>query len=142
MEFKYRHDLKELNQLAQDLEAYGESQDINPAIMHCFNLCLDELLTNIISYGYDDAPDHAAHLAMSYDGQTIQATLKDEGKPFNPLDEAPEPDLESELEDRCIGGLGIHFCKEMMDSITYTREGSFNVLILRKSAAMPDLPND
>ncbi len=143
MEFKYHHDLKELSKLAEDLENFGESHDIHPGIMHCFNLCLDEVLTNIISYGYDEGPDeHAAHLELSLDEGTLTAVISDQGKPFNPLEEAPEPDLEAELEDREIGGLGIHFCKQMMDSLEYKREGNWNILSLSKSAEMPALPED
>lgn len=140
METKYRHDLKELSKLAEDLEAFGENQELNPGIVHCFNLCLDEILTNIISYGYDDGPEHAAHLTMTLDDDVVTAEIRDEGRPFNPLEEAPIPDLEAKLEDRDIGGLGIHFCKELMDSLSYRRDGNWNILTLKKSAkiALPD----
>lgn len=142
MEFKYKHDLKELSKLAEDLEAFGEANDINPAILHCFNLCLDEMLTNIISYGYDDGPEHAAYLDISLEDEMITAVLKDEGRPFNPLEEAPDPDLDAELEDRKIGGLGIHFCKELMDSLKYQRVGDWNVLNMSKSSKMSELRDD
>lgn len=145
MEFTYSRDLKELNQLALDLEAFGDAHDLNPVIVHCFNLCLDELLTNIISYGYDasdPATAEAARLTLSFDGQTVQAVLSDRARPFNPLEDAPAPDLSSELEDRCVGGLGVHFCKEMMDSLSYSYVDGQNVLVLRKSADLPGIPND
>ncbi|WOO43258.1 ATP-binding protein [Rubellicoccus peritrichatus] len=139
MHFKYSHDLKELSQLAVDLEAFGEENAINPAIIPCFNLCLDEVLTNIISYGYDDGPEHAAHLTLSLADEIMTAEIRDEGRAFNPLEDAPEPDLESEIEDRDIGGLGIHFCKEMMDKLEYRREGDWNILTMSKSVALPAL---
>lgn len=139
MEFKYKHDLKELAQLAEDLENFGEQNDLHPGVVHCFNLCLDEVLTNIISYGYDDGPEHAAHLEMTIDGDVVTAVIRDEGKAFNPLEEAPAPDLEAELEDREIGGLGIHFCKQLMDSLDYKREGTWNIFTMSKSAQMPAL---
>lgn len=142
MHFKYAHDLKELGKLATDLEVFFDEEMLNPALCHCFNLCLDELLTNIISYGYDDGPEHAAHLDMVLAGEQIVATLRDEGKAFNPLKDAPLPDLGAEIEERDIGGLGIHFCKEMMDSIEYRREDDWNILILKKSSAMPHIPED
>lgn len=141
MHFKYRHDLKELGKLAIDLEAFAEANAINPAIIHCFNLCLDEVLTNIISYGYDDGPEHAAHLDLTLENEILKAEIRDEGRAFNPLKDAPEPDLESDIEDRDIGGLGIHFCKELMDSLNYSREGDWNILSMSKSVAMP-IPED
>lgn len=139
MHFKYRHDLKELSQLAIDLETFGEENEISPAIIPCFNLCLDEVLTNIISYGYDDGPEHAAHLELSLKDEVMTAEIRDEGRAFNPLEDAPEPDLESDIEDRDIGGLGIHFCKEMMDKLEYRREDDWNILTMSKSVALPAL---
>jgi len=142
MQFKYKHDLKELTTLSQDLENFAEAESVSPAIMHCFNLCLDELLTNIISYGYDDGPEHAAYLDIVLSDGKVVATLRDQGRAFNPLLDAKEPDLEANIAERRIGGLGIHFCKEMMDALEYHRENDWNILVLTKAVEMPGLPED
>ena len=52
----------------------------------------------------------------------------DDGIPFDPLTEAPEPDLTSPIEDRPIGGLGVHFTKSLMDDVEYCRESGKNRL--------------
>jgi len=57
--------------------------------------------------------------------------FEDRGREFNPL-EVAEPDLETPIEDRQLGGLGIHLVKKMVDVATYRREGDRNILLLRK----------
>ena len=58
---------------------------------------------------------------------------EDNGLPFNPFEEAKQPDLGSTLEERAIGGLGIHFIKNMTDSQQYERLEGINKITLRKS---------
>ena len=58
--------------------------------------------------------------------------IADDGRPFDPLTEAPEPDLESAIEDRPIGGLGVHLVRTMMDEVRYRREEGKNRLTLVK----------
>ena len=64
----------------------------------------------------------------------VVAVVSDDGIAFDPL-EVPPPDLESSLEDRPVGGLGVHFMLTLMDEVTYRREGDRNVLTMRKSYA-------
>ena len=54
----------------------------------------------------------------------------DEAKPFDPLSESPVPDTSAKLEDRNMGGLGVYLVREMMDEVTYAREGNRNRLTL------------
>lgn len=132
MTFTYCNDLSELARLATDLESFGEAHQLTPALVHAFNLCLDEVLTNIISYGYDEPAPHAVSITLSCDNGTVTAVVTDHGKPFNPLEEAPEPDLDADIEDRPIGGLGVFFLKQMMDDVRYERMGHANQLTLSK----------
>jgi len=134
MRFTYRNDLSELEKLAKDLETFGEKHGINPAVMHAFNLCLDEILTNIVSYGFDDGQEDEVELEIEEKDEVVTATIIDHGKSFNPLTEAQEPDLEASVEDRAIGGLGIFFMKQMMDSVDYQRINDCNCLTMSKSA--------
>jgi anti-sigma regulatory factor (Ser/Thr protein kinase) len=52
--------------------------------------------------------------------------IEDDGQPFNPLLDAPAPDLGAATEERPIGGLGLHMVKKMTRSLTYRREGGRN----------------
>jgi len=140
MRFTYRNDLSELEKLARDLESFGEEHAVNPAVVHAFNLCLDEILTNIVSYGFEDGSEHEIHLDLTEKDEVVTATLVDEGKPFNPLTDAKDPDLDASVEDREIGGLGIFFMKQMMDAVDYERVDGRNCLTMSKRA--PELPED
>jgi len=57
--------------------------------------------------------------------------VEDDGRQFNPL-ELPEPDLEKKLEERPIGGLGIHLVRNLMDELEYRRTHNKNILIMKK----------
>jgi anti-sigma regulatory factor (Ser/Thr protein kinase) len=60
----------------------------------------------------------------------------DSGRPFDPLSDAPEPDLNAVVEERRIGGLGVHLVKTLMDQMHYKRENEQNrltIVALRKS---------
>lgn len=140
MRYTYRNELSELEKLAGDLESFGEEHDINPGVMHAFNLCLDEILTNIVSYGFDDDGEHEVILDLSEADGVVTATMIDNGKPFNPLTDSKAPDLDAPVEDREIGGLGIFFMKQMMDALDYRRVEGCNCLTMSKKA--PELPED
>lgn len=90
-------------------------------------LILEELLVNIISYAYDEAGTGMIQIAGIVDGSTVTLELRDRGREFNPL-EREAPDIDAEIEDRPIGGLGIFLVTELASSVTYERVGDENVL--------------
>ena len=65
------------------------------------------------------------------EGDTFTVELEDDARPYNPL-EAPEPDLEAEIDDRPIGGLGVHLVRTIMDTVNYRRTHNRNLLIMSK----------
>jgi len=94
-------------------------------------LAVDEVCTNIINYAYQGVIG-SIKIQLELTGDDIIITIKDKGKRFDPTS-VPPPDVNSDLEQRKIGGLGVHFVKKLMDSISYSfdpREG--NILSLRK----------
>ncbi len=103
-----------------------------PAADYLANLALEELITNCIKYGYDDALEHVIEIELKFSGGELVLTVVDDGHPFNPL-EQPEPDTDLPVEDRPIGGLGIHLLRKMSDHMEYTRLENQNRLTLRKS---------
>ncbi len=133
MRFTYRNDLSELAKLAADVDAFAEQHGLDMAIAQTFNLCLDELFTNIVSYGYEDRQSHEIYLDLEARPAEIIAALRDDARAFDPLTEAPVPDLDAPLEERKIGGLGVHFVKTLMSSVSYRRENGWNVIeMIRK----------
>lgn len=95
------------------------------------DVALDELLTNTISYAFADGHMHEIVATLELDGGDLVIELRDDGKPFDPLS-IPEPDLDADIEERQLGGLGMHFVRTVMDDVSYDRSGGWNVLTLRR----------
>lgn len=133
MKLSYKNDLSELTKLAADIETFSADQDLPPEVVYALNLCLDEVLTNIISYGLKNKPDdYLIEMELSVNNAAVHATMRDNGVAFNPL-KADEPDLNTKVEDRQVGGLGVYFLEQYMDNIQYEREDDQNVLTLSKN---------
>jgi anti-sigma regulatory factor (Ser/Thr protein kinase) len=97
-------------------------------------LCVEEAFMNIAAYAYDPEVG-PAKVSVTALGEPyplrVQVVFTDNGKPFNPL-KAENPDVESGLEDRQVGGLGIFLIKKEMDDITYEYRDGQNILTLEK----------
>ena len=96
------------------------------------NLCLDELLSNTISYGYPDSGTGTIRVRLDYLPGHLRVQIHDDAAPFNPV-EADPPNLTGSVQTRKVGGVGIHFVKELMDDIVYRRVGKENRLTLTKN---------
>ena len=81
------------------------------------------------SLGTTQSP--SAAISLRIDGHRLTLEIEDRGRPFHPLD-APSPDLSAPLRERKLGGLGIHFVKQLMDDVAYARVADINRLRLRK----------
>lgn len=130
--FKLKSSLSELDRLCEHLDNFGQSQGLSKKCIFEINLALDELFTNIISYGFADDDEHVIEVTLTPQRKTLCLCIKDDGVPFNPV-EAKEPDLECTVEDCKIGGLGIHLIRNLMDEVCYERCGEKNVLTLKKN---------
>jgi serine/threonine-protein kinase RsbW len=113
--------------------------DLDRSVSFKLHLVLDEVLSNIINYAYNDQRQHLINIsfAMNEDGTGIVVEVEDDGIPFNPL-EHPPPNLSSSLEDRQIGNLGIHIVRETMDLIRYERRNDRNILTMTKLINLSD----
>ncbi len=131
IEFELKNDLSELDTLAEKLEAFSRLIGMDDRCLFEINLAMDELFTNIVSYGFSDKREHRVRVSLVYDADTISITLEDDGAPFNPLF-CKMPDLNLPVEKSPVGGLGIHLCRSMMDEMEYQRAGNRNIITLRK----------
>jgi anti-sigma regulatory factor (Ser/Thr protein kinase) len=95
-------------------------------------LAVDEACTNVVLHGYADREPGPIVLTFRCEGGDAVVIIADHGQPFSPAD-APSPDLESDWQERRIGGLGVYLIREMMDEVTYTSDPQAgNRLTLRK----------
>jgi anti-sigma regulatory factor (Ser/Thr protein kinase) len=134
--FTLRNDLEELGRLAAEIETFGEQHALSPAVQNAVMLALEEIVTNVISYGFDDDAAHEIGVRLAVHDSELTATVDDDGVPYDPL-QAAEPDVTASLDERSIGGLGILLVKKMMDTVTYERAGGRNVLRMRKRLPAP-----
>ena len=132
--FELKSKLSELQTLCSHLEDCGDMMKLPKKCLFEINLGLDELFTNIISYGFEDESEHQIKFTLAKDEETLVVQVEDDGKPFNPLDVAG-PKVCRDLDSVHIGGLGIHLIKNMMDDIDYQRTEGKNRLILKKCIA-------
>ncbi|MBN9525922.1 MAG: ATP-binding protein [Alphaproteobacteria bacterium] len=137
LEIRVRNSLDEIARLAEQVDAFCETHGIGPGIAYNLNLAFDELITNTISYGYDDQAEHEIVVRIAASDKAVEAEIVDDARAFDPLSRE-DPDVDADLDDREIGGLGIFFVKQFMDEVAYRREGDYNVVALRKGLAAND----
>ena len=126
------NDRSEVERLSRLVETFGEVEGLPPDSIFNVNLGLDEVITNIIRYAHDDGRQHPIVVRLAHEPGVLTAEVEDDGRAFNPL-EAPIPDLNASIDERPIGGLGIHLVRSMMNSVEYRREDGRNVFIMRKT---------
>lgn len=127
--FELQNNLSELDKMCRHLETFGDSVGISPKCMFRLNLVMEELVANIISYGLADNHPHQITIDLVCDKGRLDICIEDEGVAFNPV-EADAPDTRCSLEDRDIGGLGIHLAKKYVSKIHYKRCDCKNILTL------------
>ena len=117
----------ELERIAAAIEDLGQQDDWPDDLVFRVNLVLEELILNIKDYGAEGG-DADISLEIESESDSITIDLSDSGRPFDPLTEAPEPDLTAAVEERRVGGLGVHLTKTLMDDVRYSHENGRNRL--------------
>lgn len=125
------NDLSEIAKLHRELENFGQKCSLTPKTLFELNLILEEVLANVISYAYGDNQQHEIVVQADLRDGELVIDVEDDGRPFNPL-QIPPPDLDRPLEQRNVGGLGLHLVRELTSSIEYTRREEKNHLVMRK----------
>jgi anti-sigma regulatory factor (Ser/Thr protein kinase) len=123
---------RELARIAARVDQFGKECGLAEDDTAHVNLVLDELVSNIIRYGYDDVQEHEIHVTVEIGGDLLTISIEDDGRPFNPID-APPPNLELSIEERPIGGLGVFLVKSMADTLEYRRERDRNIVTVKKT---------
>lgn len=131
LNLRIANDLAELARVAQAVDEFFTNLAIPAAYAFKLNIALEELLTNTISYGYADDRGHQIAIDIAREGDTVVTEISDDARPFDPLN-APPPDLDSAIEDRRVGGLGVHLVKTLMDDVRYAYRDGRNHVTLRK----------
>ncbi|HSG42748.1 MAG TPA: PAS domain S-box protein [Anaerolineales bacterium] len=127
-----RADLSHLSELREFVESAAVHSGLKPDDVFAFKLVVDELCANIIQYGFEGRESGMMSLAFDVEGEGARLIIRDDGAHFSP-DQAQNPDLEADWDERQIGGLGIYFVKELMDNVSYNRtDDGVNQFVLEK----------
>lgn len=122
---------KFLPQMLAEIEGEISKYISNNIWLNRLKLCSEEILVNIIDYS------GSKNLGFSFEFLENENSLRfefiDEGTPYNPLENDNEVDIEAEMDDRSIGGLGIFLYTTIMDKMAYRYENGKNILTAIKN---------
>ena len=130
---KIANAVAQLPQILDGLEETGTAHDWAPSLQMQIALVVEELVVNAASYGGRDPSEGWIEVRIDPVAGGLEIVIEDNGDPFDPFS-ASLPDLELDLDSRAIGGLGVHFVREMTEQQTYQRVGNINRVTLFKAA--------
>ena len=140
LELEVRLDPEEPRRVAEQFERFGAEHGLPDRTIFGFQLALDEILTNVISYGFEEwAHDPVITVSFDLNDTRLEVVVQDNGRPFDPLQDADEPDLTLPASGRHVGGLGIHLTKAFVHTLSYERVDEYNRLnLVQPTEAHPE----
>ena len=124
--------LGSLQKIVTEIEAMGARESWPPDLIFKVNLVLEELILNVAEHGTDSDENSTGisqvKIWLGSDPDRLTLEIVDDGAPFDPLCDAPEPDLDAALEDRRVGGLGLYLVRSLVDEMEYKRAAGRNHL--------------
>ena len=127
LRFKINSDYKDLKVLNRSVRTFMGTLNLPVNTIYRVNLILEEIITNVIKYGYDDNHKHGIEVNINITAKHIRIRIIDDGREFNSL-KLPEPDTDMSLTDMKIGGLGLILVKNISTNIKYKRHKKKNIL--------------
>jgi sigma-B regulation protein RsbU (phosphoserine phosphatase) len=129
IEMEVRSELSEIDKAIKEFSEFSKRHGLGGAVEQKVSIALDELLNNIISYGFTDSDRHAIRLNVDMTEGQLKIVIVDRGIPFNPFAQA-RPDTALSVEEREVGGLGVLLVKDLMTDVAYQRQKDSNVVTL------------
>jgi serine/threonine-protein kinase RsbW len=121
----------EIERLSRFVEQFGARHHLSIDDILDANLVLDEVVINVIAHGYDDDREHEIRVSLAIDGNLLTIQIEDDGRAFDAASQ-PSPNLDLPVDERRIGGLGIHIVRSITETIEHQRIDGRNVLTLTK----------
>lgn len=126
---EFNASLDSLLGMMEHIRDQAEANEIPALLIHKIELACEEAIVNIISYAYERNPGKI-EIACKKNGKRFEVTLCDRGTPFNPIDVTINPQLDTPVNERRVGGMGIFLIRKTIDEVSYRREGEINILCL------------
>ena len=130
--YEIRNHSGALQSLKHQLEETLFVQPRDPAVRSTVLLVADELVSNLLKYGFKEGSEQYSHLNITLDDDWLEIELRDNGQCFNPLICAKPKTLSDSLSERQVGGLGVYLVLKIVDESRYEWIEPWNCLTLRK----------
>ena len=121
--------LSEVRELSRLVEAFGDANGLPDPKVYVINLALDELIANTVMYGLEEVSEAEIAITLRVAAGKLILIMEDNGKWFDPTQDT-QADVSSTLEDRAVGGLGLHLVKSLTDRMSYEFANGWNRLTL------------
>ncbi|MFY7958618.1 MAG: ATP-binding protein [Elsteraceae bacterium] len=120
------------------IRAFLQNPQRSERDQHCIQLIVEEWLTNLVNHGCVEGRTHLASMTLTNLGATVRIRLEDDCAAFDPT-ALPSPSLDVDLEQRGIGGLGVHLIRSLVEQFSYERRGDKNIWELIRRIDTPAL---
>jgi anti-sigma regulatory factor (Ser/Thr protein kinase) len=124
--------MNDLSRLMKDATSFFESQRMSEPQIYQACLVLEEVLTNIVKYAFDDDTTHTISVRLNSGPAALTIEFTDDGREFNPLS-LPPPEMCDSIDESKVGGQGVYLVRQTVDSMEYRRRSSTNILTTRLS---------
>ena len=131
MQITIKNRLSDIALVQTALKQFADVRGISSHDVMKVNLIVDELISNIVSYAYQDDGEHDIEIELGLADNRLSLVITDDGVPFDPSAK-DSPDTAAPLEARPLGGLGIHLVKKIADDLSYQRRAGKNVVTVVK----------
>jgi serine/threonine-protein kinase RsbW len=118
--------MEEIRRVNAAVGNFLSEEGVPDRTVHHVRLVIEELVSNVVRYGFDDAGPHHIDVDVRTGAHHIAVTVEDSGRPFNPNDAPPPPTVQEHVEARRYGGLGIFLVKKLTRELVYSRENNRN----------------
>ncbi len=128
MYYSVCNQMEDLAELDRRIAAMPEFSALSGESRYALRLALEEMISNVIKYGYDDHAVHEIGVTLDFHGEAVRVRLTDDGRAFNPLTEAKKTRTAADLNGQDIGGLGVFLVRSLVENLKYRREADRNIL--------------
>jgi serine/threonine-protein kinase RsbW len=131
MQRSVQREIGSLEEVFLFLGEFTRAHGISPEGAYGVTLSVEEIFTNMVKY--NPRGDREILLTLACDGRTFVATLTDcGGIPFD-VTRAAEVDTSKPLQERPVGGLGLHLVRQMVDGLDYHLDGRCGTVTILKN---------
>lgn len=119
--------VESLHALLTFIRTEAEKRGFSADALNRIELVAEEALVNVFVHGYAEHEGQVEVRSLTSDDPALTIEIRDKGISFDPLSIA-DPDVESDLAKRKIGGMGVFLIRKMTHRVSYRREGDTNIL--------------